>query len=417
VDREKTQAHQLARLNAGLSRLVENNAFYRRKLRGTDLPLESLADLDRIPFTTKSELVDDQSENPPYGTNLTQAISEYTRIHTTSGTSGRRLRVLDTNESWAWFTRCWQEIYRAFGIGPGDRVFVAFGFGPFVGFWAGFEAAQQVGALAIPGGGQSSLERIDALLELEATVLLSTPTYALRLAEVARENGIDLAGSPVRATIHAGEPGASIETTRKRIETAWGARCWDHAGLTETGPWGYECPDRGGLHAIESEFIAEVLEVGGGVPVPEGDTGELVLTNLGRWAVPAVRYRTGDLVRSDVSGCSCGSGGARFPGGVLGRVDDMIQVRGVNVYPGAVETIVREEPAVVEFQVEVFEDRRMWEMRTSIELVPGSPADEIRSRLEREIKKRLGIRAQVEIVEAGRLPRFELKARRFHIRR
>jgi phenylacetate-CoA ligase len=410
-------AARLARLNSGLALLVEKNDFYRRKLQGTALPLESLADIERIPFTTKSELVGDQNENPPYGTNLTEAISDYTRIHTTSGTSGRRLRVLDTNESWAWFTRCWQEIYRAFGIGRGDRVFVAFSFGPFVGFWAGFEAAQQVGALAVPGGGQSSLERIDAILEFEATVLLSTPTYALRLAEVARENGIDLERSAVRATIHAGEPGASIETTRKRIETAWGARCWDHAGLTEAGPWGFECPERGGLHAIESEFIAEVLEVGGSTPVENDEPGELVLTNLGRWAAPVVRYRTGDLVRREPASCSCPMGGARFPGGVLGRADDMIQVRGVNVYPGAVETIVREEPAVVEFQVEVFEQHRMWEMRTSIELVPGAPAAEIRGKLERELKKRLGIRTQVEIVEAGRLPRFELKARRFHIRR
>jgi phenylacetate-CoA ligase len=415
--RDVEEEARLARLNRGLALLAEKNAFYRRKLEGVALPLRSIRDLERIPFTTKSELVDDQNGNPPYGTNLTQAISDYTRIHTTSGTSGRRLRVLDTHESWAWFTRCWQEIYRAFGIGPGDRVFVAFGFGPFVGFWAGFEAAQQSGALAIPGGGQSSLERIDAILEFDATVLLSTPTYALRLAEVARENRIDLAGSSVRATIHAGEPGASVEATRKRIESAWGARCWDHAGLTEAGPWGYECPARGGLHAIESEFIAEVLEVGGSAPVQEGDAGELVLTNLGRWAAPAVRYRTGDLVRRDGSICSCGSGRARFPGGVLGRADDMIQVRGVNLYPGAVETIVREEPAVVEFQVEVFEQRRMWEMRTEIELVPGAPAEEIRGKIERELKKRLGIRTRVEVVEAGRLPRFELKARRFRIRR
>jgi phenylacetate-CoA ligase len=411
------EAARLARLNPGLALLVERNPFYRRKLEKVRLPLKTMADLAQIPFTTKDELVLDQSENPPYGTNLTQALSDYTRIHTTSGTSGRRLRILDTNESWAWFTRCWQEIYRAFGIGPGDRVFAAFGFGPFVGFWAGFEAAQQVGALAIPGGGQSSRERLDAILDFEATVLLSTPTYALRLAEVARENGIDLAGSPVRATVQAGEPGAGIEATRKRIESAWGARCWDHAGLTEVGPWGYECPARGGLHALESSFIAEVLEVGGSAPAREGDTGELVLTNLGRWAVPALRYRTGDLVRNEPSVCSCGSGGARFPGGVLGRVDDMIQVRGVNVYPGAVETIVREEPAVVEFQVEVFEERRMWEMRTEIELAPGAPADEIRDKVERELKRRLGIRTRVEVVPAGRLPRFELKARRFRIRR
>ena len=264
---------QLGLLNQGLALLAHQNSFYRRKLRDIRLPLPSMDDYRRLPFTTKNELASDQTANPPYGTNLTYAHSDYTRIHSTSGTTGRRLKVLDTEETWAWFTRCWQEIYRVFGVGPGDRVFAAFGFGPFVGFWAGFEAAHQVGAQAIPGGAQSSLQRLDAILECRATVLLSTPTYALRLAEVARENGIDIAGSAVRATIHAGEPGASIPATRALIESAWDARAWDHAGLSEVGAWGYECPAGEGMHALESEFVAEVLEVGGDSAAGEGETG------------------------------------------------------------------------------------------------------------------------------------------------
>jgi phenylacetate-CoA ligase len=420
-ERERIIERQLLRLNArdsGLSLLAAKNAFYRRKLEGVSVPLSSIEDFRQIPFTTKTELVSDQNEHPPYGTNLTYPQEKYTRLHSTSGTSGRPLRVLDTNESWAWFTRCWQEIYRAFGVGAGDRVFVAFGFGPFVGFWAGFEAAYQVGARAVPGGGQSSRQRIDAILDCEATVLLSTPTYALRLAEVAREDGIDLAGSSVRTTIHAGEPGASIPQTRKQIEDAWGARCRDHAGLSEAGAWGYECPAGEGMHALESEFVAEVLEVGGVAPVSEGETGELVLTNLGRWAFPAIRYRTGDLVRlRSSSPCSCGSPFVAFPGGVLGRADDMIQIRGVNIYPAAVETIVREETAVVEFQVEVFEERRMWELRTEIELLPDAPGEAIQKRLARALESRLGLRCDVRLAPPGSLPRFELKARRFRIRR
>ncbi len=415
--RARVVESQFSRLNPGLALLAHQNPFYRGKLAGIDLPLCSMNDYRRLPFTTKSELVENQGANPPYGTNLTYALSAYTRIHSTSGTTGRRLKILDTRESWAWFTRCWQEFYRAFGVGPGDRVFAAFGFGPFVGFWAGFEAAHQVGALAIPGGAQSSLQRIDAILDCRATVVLSTPTYALRLAEVARENGIDLAGSAVRATIHAGEPGASIPATRARIESAWGARAWDHAGLSEAGAWGYECPAGEGLHVIESEFVAEVLEVGSESPVGEGETGELVLTNLGRWAAPVVRYRTGDLVRLRSSPCACGSSFLRFPGGVLGRADEMIQVKGVNVYPAAVESIVREEPAIAEFQIAVFERRRMWEMRAEIEVSEGTKPEEVRARLENELRLRIGIRADVTIVPAGSLPRFELKARRFRIQR
>ncbi len=416
-DRASVLERQLALLNNGLALLVRQNGFYRRKLSDVPLPLPTMDDYRRLPFTSKNELVEDQEANPPYGTNLTYPASAYTRLHSTSGTSGRKLKVLDTEESWEWFTRCWQHIYRAFGVGPGDRVFAAFGFGPFVGFWAGFEAAHQVGAQAIPGGAQSSLQRLDSILDSRATILLSTPTYALRLAEVARENGIDLRASSVRATIHAGEPGASIPATRSRIESAWGARAWDHAGLSEAGAWGYECPAGGGMHALESEFIAEVLEVKGEAEVPDDETGELVLTNLGRWAAPAIRYRTGDLVRRLEAPCVCGSAFVRFPGGVLGRADEMVQVKGVNVYPTAVESIIREEDAISEFQIEIFERRRMWELRAEIEVDESSPPGQVKARIEKALSLRLGLRAEVALVPTGSLPRFELKARRFRIRR
>ena len=418
-DREELARHQLDRLNdpGAFERLRRDNAFYRPRLEGLSAPLDSLESLAQLPFTRKSELVEDQRLHPPYGTNLTEPPEAYTRIHATSGTTGTKLKCLDTPESWAWFTHCWQKIYRAIGVDASDRVFAAFGFGPFVGFWAGFEAAQQVGALAIPAGAQTSSQRLDWLLESEATVLLSTPTYALRLIEVAREKGIDLATSAVRTTLHAGEPGASIPSIRNRIETAWNARCWDHAGMSEVGPWGYECPAGGGLHAIETEFVCEVVEPGGSAPVEDGALGELVLTNLGRWAQPALRYRTGDIVRLDRTPCGCGSGFIRFPGGVLGRADDMIQVRGVNVYPSAVESIVREEPGIQEFQVDVEKQREMWSLRISIEVERDEEAEATRGRLTETLRNRLGIGAEVVLAPTGSLPRYELKARRFRIHR
>lgn len=420
---EDGQLERLNRQGSGLALLREANAFYREKLSKVSLPLPSIGALGELAFTTKDELVVDQAENPPYGRNLTFPASEYVRIHATSGTSGHRLKCLDTVESWGWFTRCWRDIYRAIGIESSDRVFAAFGFGPFVGFWAGYEAAQQLGALCIPGGAMTSAQRLSWLGETEATVVLSTPTYALRLAEVAGEEGIDLASGSVRALVQAGEPGASLPATRARIESAWGARVWDHAGMSEAGPWGYECPERGGLHVLETEFVAEVLRVGGTDPVADGETGELILTNLGRWALPAIRYRTGDLVRLDASECPCGSGFVRFPGGVLGRVDDMIHVRGVNVYPSAVETILREEPGLVEFRVAVRRRREMWELRVEIEVETGPDRDgearreAVRKRLARALETRLGLRADVELAPPGSLPRYELKARRFHIER
>jgi phenylacetate-CoA ligase len=420
MDRERLQTHQLERLNAagsGLALLREQNPFYRKKLDGLSLPLAQLDDVAQLPFTLKSELVVDQAENPPYGTNLTYAPSAYTRIHATSGTTGRRLKCLDTPESWGWFTHCWQEIYRAIGITSEDRVFAAFGFGPFVGFWAGFEAAQQIGALAIPAGAQSSEQRLDWLLETEATLLLSTPTYALRLIEVARDKGIDLAASSIRNTLNAGEPGANIPSIRERIETAWGARCWDHAGMSEAGPWGYQCPKDEGLHVIETEFYAEVLEVGGDTPVEDGETGELVLSNLGRWAQPALRYRTGDIVRLKSTPCSCSSPFIRFPGGVLGRVDDMIPIRGVNVYPSAVESIIREHPNVAEFQVDIRKQREMWAMQIEIEVDADVDAARVQAAITESLANRLGIHSTVTIAAPASLPRYELKAKRFRIHR
>lgn len=419
-NRDELRQHQLQRLNApdsGLALLRRQNAFYRSKLDGSELPLGSLEALAELPFTLKSELVEDQARNPPYGTNLTYEPRAYTRIHATSGTTGRRLKCLDTPESWGWFTRCWQEIYRAMGITSSDRVFAAFGFGPFVGFWAGFEAAQQIGALAIPAGAQSSEQRLDWLIETEATVLLSTPTYALRLLEVAREKDIDLAASSVRNLLCAGEPGANIPSIRERIQTGWGARCWDHAGMSEAGAWGYQCPEDEGLHVIETEFYAEVLDSEGSEPVGDGETGELVLTNLGRWAQPALRYRTGDIVRFQSSPCACGSPFLRFPGGVLGRVDDMIPIRGVNVYPSAVESILRENSNVLEFQVDIHKQREMWAMRIEIEVRSTASETLVQAAVTEALSNRLGIRSAVSVVPAGSLPRYELKARRFRIHR
>ena len=420
VTREQIAQRQLAKLNvsgSGLALLRKQNAFYRKKLESVTLPVSSLDDFLGMPFTTKQELVEDQADNPPYGTNLTFEHDAYTRIHATSGTTGRRLTCLDTNESWAWFTFCWQEIYRAIGINREDRIFTAFGFGPFVGFWAGYEAAQQIGALAIPGGAQSSEQRLHWLMEARATVLLSTPTYALRLIEVARENNIDLRTSAIRNTIHAGETGANVASIRAQIESAWGARCWDHAGMSEVGAWGYQCRDDQGLHLLESEFIAEVLSVDTGEPVGEGETGELILTNLGRWAMPALRYRTGDVVQWVSTPCTCGSPFIRFPGGILGRVDDMIQVRGVNVYPSAVESIIRGAPAVVEFQVEISKERGMWELHIDLEVAPGADSEAIRAGVAEALGNQLGIRATIEIAEPSSLPRYKLKARRFRFKR
>ena len=234
------------------------------------------------------------------------------------------------------------------------------------------------------------------------------------LAEVARDGGIDLARSKLRVSIHAGEPGASIPATRDRIESALGVRAFDHTGATEIGPTGFSCDARDGVHLIEGEFLVEILDPDGVTAREEGD-GELVLTNLGRWATPIIRYRTGDRVRAVRGRCSCGRTLVKLEGGILGRVDDMVTIRGVNVFPSAIEAIVRRFEEVVEYRIEVFEERGMDGLRCVIE--PRGGGDGLAERVVHAIHEGIGVRCVVELVGPGSLPRFEMKAKRFAIRR
>jgi phenylacetate-CoA ligase len=412
LDPEALRARQWESLRALAREVFPANAFVARAWRAAGVAsaedLRGWEDFRRLPLTRKADLVRDQAEHPPFGSTLTYPLDRYVRIHQTSGTTGAPLRWLDTRASWEWWLRCWSVVLRAAGIGPGDRVFFPFSFGLFVGFWSGFEAAPAVGALAIPGGGQDSVQRLAALEALGVTAVCCTPSYALHLAEVARSRGLDLARLPVARLIHAGEPGAGIPSVRARIEAAWGARVYDHAGMTEVGAWGFECVERSGLHVNEAEFIAEVLDPATGAPAVEG---ELVLTNLGRWCSPVIRYRTGDRVRVAAEPCACGRSFRRLAGGIQGRVDDMLIVRGVNVFPSALEGIVRRFPAVDEFLIEVYRREEMDEVRLLVE-VGDAGAARVAAGLREAVRVDLGIRVEVVPVPARSLPRYELKARR-----
>lgn len=417
--RAAIEAQQLDRLRALLAAILPANRFYAAKFAGHDVgpSIASLADFSRLaPFTLKQELVDDQNANPPYGTNLTYPLESYTRFNQTSGTTGRPLRWLDTAESWDFLIECWTQVYREAGTAPHDRVFFPFSFGPFLGFWVAFEAAARLGCLAIPGGGMSSAARLRMILDNEITILCATPTYAIRLAEVAAQEGVDLAKSKVRRIIVAGEPGGSIPATRNHIESVWpGARVADHHGMTEIGPVSYECPKRRGvLHIIEPGYYAEVIVPQTQDPVGPGGTGELVLTNLGRTGSPLLRYRTGDVVRSAAhTDCECGSREIALEGGILGRADDMVVVRGVNIYPSAVEEVLRACGGVGEFRVVVQSGDGLAEI--SLEIEPSAAGDfsGLVPRVEAAMRNAFGLRVPVEAAPAGSLPRFEAKAKRW----
>ncbi|MCS6864247.1 MAG: AMP-binding protein [Gemmataceae bacterium] len=393
---------------------MPTNRFYAQKFgTSTPPPLRSWADLQQLPFTTKAELLADQQQHPPYGSNLTYPVSCYSRLHQTSGTStGQPLRWLDTPTSWEWILDCWRQHYQRIGLTAQDRVFFPFSFGPFLGFWSAFESAARLGAFVAPGGGMSSLARLRFILDHGITVVFATPTYALHLADLAAREKIDLANSLVRALVVAGEPGGSIPATRQRIASAWGARVYDHFGLTEVGPVAIEATDRpGSLEILEKEYLAEVVDTATGEPVGAGEVGELVLTNLGRLGSPLIRYRTGDWVRLAEGSGATGDRHQRLEGGILGRVDDMIHIRGNNVYPSAIEGIVRRFAEVVEFRLHVDQSHPLADLRLEIEPTPGAEAT-IADAISRAIRDELLFRVDVTLVPPGSLPRFEMKARR-----
>ena len=419
-DRSGIETAQIARLRALLGELSGANRFYGPKLRQAGLSAE-VPTLDAfrssMPFTEKAELVEDQRRHPPYGSNLTYSLDRYSRFSRTSATTGKPMHWLDTPEGWQWMLDNWDRVFEAAGVSSRDRLFFAFSFGPFLGFWTAFEAAARRGCLCIPGGGMSSLARLEAILENIVTVLCCTPTYALRLGEVAAEQRIDLSRGSVRTILVAGEPGGSIGATVSTIERLWPkARVVDHHGMTETGPVSYGCPrEPHRLHVMESAYIAEVIDPGDHRPVAPGDIGELVLTTLGRTGSPLLRYRTGDLVRpARPLPCACGSWELGLEGGILGRSDDMVVVRGVNLYPGAVEAVIRGCREVVEYRVEVDHRGTLCELSVQAEAASESVGGpELGRRLETDLRSAFGLRIPVSMVPQGTLPRPEFKANRW----
>jgi phenylacetate-CoA ligase len=412
ASREELTRHQTARMQTLLREVLASNSFYGKKLRDAGLTdardFKSLDDLARLPFTRKQELVDDQDAHPPFGTNLTYSLERYIRLHQTSGTTGKPLRWLDTRESWDWWARCWGTVYRGAGIGEHDRIFFAFSFGPFIGFWAAWAGSEKIGALAISGGAQDSYQRLRNLIDLGATALCCTPSYALHLAEIAAKEKIDLRAAGVRRIVVAGEPGGSIPGTKARIEAAWNAKVTDHTGATEVGAHGFSCVAERGVHLNEGEFLIEVLDPKTGKPT---DEGELVITNLDRLGSPIIRYRTGDAVKLNRALCDCGRTFARMEGGIIGRIDQMLIVRGVNIFPSAIEAIVRAYPEVQEFAVIIDRVEEMDELEIQVEVGSANPQS-IADAIARDASHRLGLRVGVKLATPETLPRFELKARR-----
>jgi phenylacetate-CoA ligase len=412
LEAEALSNYQLELLNRVLSASLPSNKFYASKFSNLSIPFENLGQLnsleqmDELPFTFKDELIGDES-SAGFAANLTFPMDQYCRFHRTSGTRGRPMIVLDTTNDWDWWMETWQYVLDSADLKPSDRVVMAFSFGPFIGFWSAFDAAVERGAMVAPTGAMTTIARLELIRSIKATVVFCTPSYALHMAEVAKENQIDVASLAVEKIIVAGEPGGSIPAIREQIESFWNAKVIDHSGASEVGPWGYADPAGRGIYVNESQFIAEFLTIETGEAADENELSELVLTTLGRVGSPVIRYRTGDLVRptwNDDQPCNF----VMLKGGVLGRTDDMMIIRGVNVFPTSIEQILRSFPEIVEYRLTAFKDASMDQLKIEIEDHLEDP-----SRVVTELQVRLGLRVDVQCVAFGSLPRFEAKGKRF----
>jgi phenylacetate-CoA ligase len=423
LGRERLDALQLAKLRHQCEWAAARSPWYGRRFvaEGFDpSQLRRLDDLRRLPLLTRDEWMTSQAEVPPYGEIPTIGGDGAIRVHTTSGTTGRGpLRALDSRKDWAWIAEMWAYAIWGCGARPADTAYIAFGYGSFIGFWGLHYAMEKVGVLNVPGGAQPTEARVLQMIDFGATLVAATPTYALRLAQEAAVLGVDLKTSSVARLILSGEPAGSIPQTKALIEEQWGAKAFDTAGMTEIGTiMVFECSHQpGGTHIIEDHMIEEVLDPTTLEPVPYGERGERVVTSFGRGAIPLIRYRTGDLVcKVPASTCSCGRGFDIYEGGILGRVDDMKIVRGTNVYPRAIEAIVREFPEIDEFQTVITHEGIRDEITLRVEMKPDW-ADDQWDGLTDMLHRRLahaheGLNFRIDRAATGELPRFELKAKR-----
>jgi phenylacetate-CoA ligase len=424
MPREQLERLQLAKLQRMCEWAYEKVPFHRQSWERAGFrpdQLQSLDDIRRIPFMTREEWMASLEAKPMFGDMLAAMPGNAIRYHLTSGTTGRTpIRVLDGMKDWEWIAEMWCYGLWGFGIRPDDVVYFAFGYGSFIGFWGAHYACEKLGALVIPGGAQTTEARIKQIVDLGVTTVCSTPTYALHMWAKAREMGIDLArDSKVNKIIASGEPAGSIPAAKRQLEEAWGAKCGDTAGMTEVGTIViFECSHQpGGTHIIEDHYIEEVINPETGEPVGYGELGERVVTSFGRGFIPAIRYRSKDMVmKVPASTCSCGRTWDLYDGGIRGRWDDMKLIRGTNVYPRAVESIVREYEAIEEFQIYVWRKGDLQdEITVRVEIKPDMEEEwlDLRLHLTKDLAEaHEGLRFNVEKVDYGTLPRFELKAKR-----
>ena len=421
LPREKLEELQLQRFRERMQYVYDHSPMYRRKydeagIKAADI--RSLDDIQNVPFTVKEELRESQALHPPWGDFICIPPEEGVRVFQTTGTTGIPVKAIMNKADWTThFYEQFMHFMYGYGIKTSDILFVPFGYGLYIAWW-GFQAAlEQAGVMIVPGGAQSSENRVKNIFDWDATVVCGTPTYLLSLGDTAKRMGMPLVDSAIRIVVAAGEPGANVPATKSAIEELWGAKCYDDIGSTEITNFGFECVAQKGTHVTETMFYAECLDPETLKPVATGEIGELVLSNLCTESMPLLRFRLRDLVRFNTEICECGRTFLRLDGGILGRSDDMFQFAGVNIFPSAIENLIREVPEFSnEYQIVVPSLVRGKRLKILVE--PDTPeisddriAQAVKQFIE-TVKYCITITPEVEITEIGKLPRFELKAKR-----
>lgn len=415
MPRQQLTEWQWTKLRQAIAHARQNSPYWRERLPGD---IGSLQDFfDRVPLLHKSDIIAAEQVAPPYGVLPSASPALAARYSQTSGTSGDPpVRVFDTARDWAWAVDLWCTALYGMGVRPSHRGMVAFGYGLFGGFWGMHYALERMGCMVIPIGGLDSQARIRLLVDHQVEVLGCTPSYAMRLMETAGEMGIDLSSEAnVRIIMAGGEP--RPESTTQAISEAFGARVFNAAGTTEFGTISmFECQlQKGGCHTIESGLIDEVLHPETKQPVGYGEPGVRVTTGLSREGIQLFRHWTDDLViREPWYDCACGRTWDWYAGGIIGRRDDMRKIRGVSVTPVMIEDVMRGFGEVVDFQTTIRTVRGLDTVTISIEVRDENAARQgnLCERISAQMKSTVGMRPQVDIVKAGSLPRFELKAKR-----
>jgi phenylacetate-CoA ligase len=420
LSRAELDRLHLTKLQTLIRYAYARSPMYRRLLeraRVTPAQIRTLDDFEqRLPVIDKTDILDAQAVSAPFGEALAVPEDFFLHRFQTSGSTGAPLHIPLTYHSSLLWGESWVYLYWAVGLRPRHAFYFPFHWGIFAAFWSAYMGVRRLGGTVISGGGLDSRGRVNQILAYKPDVVLATPTYALYLGEVARELGVDLRQTSVSVVIVSGEPGGSIPTTRDAIAELWGARVYDLYGIAELGPTNPGCPLGDRVHLCEDWYHALVVDENGR-RVRDGEVGEHIVTSYIQHGQPLIKYRTHDLVRWTGAPCACGTTWLGYPGGVLGRSDHMIVVKGVNVYPTAVEALLHKVGGLSEhYELHVAREAANDAVTVKAEArsdVPELSHAGLGDQAEAVLKEAIGVRIAVEVLRPGTLPRYELKAKRF----